>query len=278
VGHVKRGYEDWVCLLQRSIYGLRLSPRNWNSTLHLALVEFGFCICFKDEALYWIRVDSRLVLLPIYVDDILLIGVEEDVDFIVEKLKARFDMKELGTVNYLLGLQITYEPEKRVCFQQSKYVHDIMQKFNMDTAYPVSSPMATDAVKLQPASEDEHKRDQCLPYRSLVGCLQYLVSDSRLDLATAMRMLSRFLETYSAVPWRAAKRVLRYLIAVITWGCSTIWWKLESTRISTSRSSPTPTLLQKDEFEVRQWLYGVLQWSTNFRKELEAGNPCRKHM
>ncbi|OWZ07583.1 Retrotransposon Tca5 Polyprotein [Phytophthora megakarya] len=74
-GHVKRGYEDWVCQLQRSIYGLRQSPRNWNSMLHLALVEFGFR-----------RVETRLVLLPIYVDDILLIGCEHDVDFFVDKL------------------------------------------------------------------------------------------------------------------------------------------------------------------------------------------------
>ncbi|OWZ09751.1 Retrotransposon Tca5 Polyprotein [Phytophthora megakarya] len=95
-GHVKRGYEDWVCQLQRS---LRQSPRIWNSVLHLALVEFGFRRCLKDEALYWIWVETRLVLLPIYADDILLIGCEHDVDFFADKLKARFQIKELGTVN-----------------------------------------------------------------------------------------------------------------------------------------------------------------------------------
>ncbi|KAJ8503143.1 hypothetical protein ON010_g19122 [Phytophthora cinnamomi] len=87
-----------------------------------------------------------------------------------------------------------------------------MQKFRMDTAYPVHIPMTTDAVKLQPATEGEHKQDECLPYRSLVGCLQYLVSGSRPELATAIRILSKFLDKYSAVHWRAAKRVLRYLI------------------------------------------------------------------
>lgn len=152
------------------------------------------------------------MLLPIYLAGILLIGCEQDVNFIADKLMVRFNMKDLGTVNYLLGLQITYESETRVMFQQTKYVQDIMQKFRMDAAYPVSTPMTTDVAKLKPASDDEHNRDECLPYRSLVGCLQYLVSGSRPDLATAIRRLSKFLEKYSAVHWRAAKRVLRYLV------------------------------------------------------------------
>ncbi|KAG6949915.1 hypothetical protein JG688_00014425 [Phytophthora aleatoria] len=122
-GHVKRGFEDWVCLLNPSIYGLRQTPKNWNSTLHAAL----------------------LVLLPIYVDDILIIGIDQDFGFVADKLTARFSVKSLGTVNYLLGLQIVYEPESCVTFKQTKYVQDIMKKFQMDKAYPVSIPMATDA-------------------------------------------------------------------------------------------------------------------------------------
>ncbi|KAG6572566.1 ABC transporter G family member 31 [Phytophthora cinnamomi] len=151
-GHVKRGYVDWRC--------------------------------FKDEALYWIRVESRLVLLPIYVDDILLIGCEQDVEFIARKLMARFNMKELGNVNYLLELQIAYDPERHVIFQQTKYAQDIMQKFRMDTAYPVHIPMTTDAVKLQPATE---------------------------ELATAIRILSKFLDKYSADPALLCDDVVKHL-------------------------------------------------------------------
>ncbi|POM64845.1 Hypothetical protein PHPALM_19568 [Phytophthora palmivora] len=81
-GFVKRGYEEWMCLLKKSIYGLRQSPRNWNNTLHLS---------YKGEGLYWMMIEDRLILLPIYVDDILLKGLSE-----------RFKLKCLGDVNYLL--------------------------------------------------------------------------------------------------------------------------------------------------------------------------------
>ncbi|KAE9067260.1 hypothetical protein PF007_g28142 [Phytophthora fragariae] len=211
-GFVKRGYEDFVCLLKKSIYGLRQSPRNWNNTLHLVLIEFGFCQSYKDEGLYWIRIEDRLVLLPIYVDDILLVGNEKDVNFVDKALTERFKMKILGDVNYLLGLQIKYEPETHVSFKQTKYIQDIMTKFNMESAYPVRIPMTVDGVKLQDASPEEHEKCKNLPYRSLVGYLQYLVSGSRPELGTAVRILSKFLNTYGVAHWRAAKRVLRYLI------------------------------------------------------------------
>ncbi|KAE8956905.1 hypothetical protein PF011_g31320 [Phytophthora fragariae] len=157
-GFVKRGYEDFVCLLKKSIYGLRQSPRNWNNTLHLVLVEFGFCQSYKDEGLYWIRIEDRLVLLPIYVDDILLVGNEKDVNFVDKALTERFKMKILGYVNYLLGLQIKYEPETHVSFKQTKYIQDIMAKFNTESAFPVRIPMTVDGVKLQDASPEEHEK------------------------------------------------------------------------------------------------------------------------
>ncbi|KAF4044670.1 Reverse transcriptase (RNA-dependent DNA polymerase) [Phytophthora infestans] len=86
--------------------------------------------------MYWIRIEDRLVLLPIYVDDILLVGKEEDVDFVDAELTKRFKLKCLGDVNYLLGLQIHYDPETHVLFRQTKYIQDIMAKFNMESAYP----------------------------------------------------------------------------------------------------------------------------------------------
>jgi hypothetical protein len=176
------------------------------------LIEFGFCQSYTDEGLYWIRIEGRLVLLAIYVEDILLAGKEEDVNFVDNALTERFEMKILGEVNYLLGLQIKYEPETHVSFKQTKNIQDIIAKFNMESAYPVRIPMTVAGVKLQDASPEEHEKCNNLPYRSLVGYLQYLASGSRPELATAVRILCKFLNTYGVAHWRAAKRVLRYLI------------------------------------------------------------------
>ncbi|KAF4139602.1 putative reverse transcriptase/ribonuclease H (RT) (RT-RH) [CHAIN 4] [Phytophthora infestans] len=81
----------------------------------------------------------------------------------------------------------------------------------MNEAHSVRIPMYPDAVKLVKATEDEQKKGKNFPYRSLVGCLQYLMSGSRPDLATALRSLSKVLEKIGVVHWQAAKRVFRYV-------------------------------------------------------------------
>ncbi|KAE9019411.1 hypothetical protein PR001_g13887 [Phytophthora rubi] len=57
-----------------------------------------------------------------------------------------------------------------------------------------------------------------LPYRELVGALQYLVSASRPDIAHATRHLGKFLANYDHTHYAQAKRVLRYLKAICDYG------------------------------------------------------------
>ncbi|GMF29781.1 unnamed protein product [Phytophthora fragariaefolia] len=87
----------------------------------------------------------------------------------------------------------------------------MLQTFRMSEAHPMSTLMCPDTVKMVKASEDDQRKSKNLPYRSLVGCLQYLMSGSRPNLVTALRILSKFLEKFGVEHWQASKRVLRYL-------------------------------------------------------------------
>ncbi|OWZ10390.1 polyprotein [Phytophthora megakarya] len=55
-------------------------------------------------------------------------------------------------------------------------------------------------------------------YRGIVGSLQYLVRGKRLDIANAVRELSKFLSCYNRTHWDAARRVLKYLKGTSTYG------------------------------------------------------------
>ncbi|KAF4029710.1 Reverse transcriptase (RNA-dependent DNA polymerase) [Phytophthora infestans] len=134
-------------------------------------------------------------------------GKEEDVDFVDTELTKRFKLKCLGDVNYLLGLQIHYDSETHVLFRQTKYIQDIMAKFNMESAYPVRIPMTVDGVKLTNASSEEQEKSGRLPYRSLVGFSKWI--PARIGY---VQILSKCLDKYAVTHWRAAKRVLRHLI------------------------------------------------------------------
>lgn len=130
IGFVVKGQECKVCLLLKSIYGLRKAPKEWSSTLHSFLVKMGLKRCWKDYGLYFMYCGTHLVLVTVYVDDMLVIGRDCDIEYVASTLMKPFKMKELGNIRYLLGIEINYEMGKRITFSQEKYVEDILKKFH----------------------------------------------------------------------------------------------------------------------------------------------------
>ena len=74
-GFVKKGQENLACHLKRSIYGLKQSPRCWNTALNKQLKGLGFKQTASDPCLY-VCPDSEgeLLVVAIYVEDIILGG------------------------------------------------------------------------------------------------------------------------------------------------------------------------------------------------------------
>ena len=60
-----------------------------------------------------------------------------------------------------------------------------------------------------PTTDEEKIEMSCIPYRSTVGCLMYLMVATRPDIAVAVGVASQFLENPGH--WSAVKRILRYL-------------------------------------------------------------------
>ena len=62
-----------MCKLKQSIYGLKQSPRCWNSTLDSQLKAMGFMQTTSDPCLY-ASTEGEPFIIAVYVDDILLAG------------------------------------------------------------------------------------------------------------------------------------------------------------------------------------------------------------
>ena len=57
-----------------------------------------------------------------------------------------------------------------------------------------------------------------VPYQALIGCLLYLSTNTRPDIAHVTSVLSQFNTNYTDVHRSCAKRVLRYLKGTMTYG------------------------------------------------------------
>lgn len=97
-----------VCLLERSLYSLKQSPRQWNKRFNLFAQEIGFVRSKFDSCLYYKDLEiAGTVFLLVYVDDMMIIGRDKTkIKFIKDKLKSEFEMKDLGPMKKILGNEV----------------------------------------------------------------------------------------------------------------------------------------------------------------------------
>ena len=83
-----------------------------------------------------------MVLILLYVDDLLITGNNEEIiQECISKLKATFEMIDLGLLHYYLGMQV-YQYKDCTYLNQSKYISDILQKFGMEECRYVGIPVS----------------------------------------------------------------------------------------------------------------------------------------
>jgi hypothetical protein len=65
-----------VCRLKKALYGLKQAPREWYSRIDGSLESMGFTKSEADSDLYNIFVQTNLLILVLYVDDLFMTSVE----------------------------------------------------------------------------------------------------------------------------------------------------------------------------------------------------------
>jgi len=204
---VDKTFPDHICRLKRALCGLKQAPRAWYTELRIFVLSLGFVNSTADASVFIHRKPGVTLYLLVYVNDIIVTRSSPvEVSTLIATLVAHFSLKDLGCLNYFLGVEVI--PSTACIFlSQRKYITNLLHKSGMADTKPASTPLsATD--KLLKDSDD------LLPspteYRALVGSLQYL-SLTRPDIAFSTNKLAQFMQNPRTAHWTALKRVLRYL-------------------------------------------------------------------
>lgn len=216
-GYELEGKEDWVCLLKKSLYGLKQSPRQWNQTFNGFMVSRGFHRSSVDSCVYmkW-NVDGSHIYLLLYVDDILVASKSMvEVNNLKKNLATVFEMKDLGLAKNILGMEIKRNMKKlELEFSQRGYIEKVLKLFQMEKFKPVKTPIGIH-FKLKSAREIELREQsemmKSVPYANVVGSIIYMMIGTRPDIAYAVGMVSRFMGNTIREHWLAVKWLLKYL-------------------------------------------------------------------
>jgi hypothetical protein len=200
-------YADFVYFLFKAVYGLKQSPRKWYETLSDYLLENGFTRGVIDKTLFHKNVRGDMLIVQVYVDDIIFGSSNERLcEKFAKLMQARYEMSMMGELSFFLGLQISQRSEG-IFICQTKYLKDLLKKYNLEDAASAKTPMATN-TKLD--ADKAGKPVEITSYRGMVGSLLYLTA-SRPDIMFATGLCARFQADPRESHLVAIKRIFRYL-------------------------------------------------------------------
>lgn len=71
-------------------------------------------------------------------------------------MDTTFSLKDLGTLDYFLGIEVKKQLDGFLLLTQGKYIRDLLQKHNLHEAHPFPTPMVA-TNKLSKSGSDPFK-------------------------------------------------------------------------------------------------------------------------
>ena len=206
-----------VAEIRKSLYGIPQSSRNLYGVLKTWFNSVGLKTSTADPAFFYGEYHGVFITIGLYCDDIAIMtetGNEAIVDAFLTDMQTKFDVNDVGQLDYFLGFGITHMPDGSVYLDQSKAAEELLQSQSFvgsgsrtgpNTPLPPSVNLST------PPTPEETAEASNLPFRQVVGSLLWLVQGSRPSLAFAGGVLCRRMSSWGKTHWDAASAALRHL-------------------------------------------------------------------
>jgi len=133
-----------------------------------------------------------------------------------------FDAPRNGQGLYQLPVRIITRSQGHagtLHLHQGGYIEQVLCKFGFQDCKPEASPTSSVGLDtVTPSTEKEKKEMQEVPFRNALGCLLWLATNARPDIAYAVHQVARRAADPTMEAWTAIKRIFRYLKGTPTLG------------------------------------------------------------
>src|SRR5262249_50588519 len=173
-GFIETGKEHLVCRLNKSIYGLKQTSRQWYLKFDEIVTSLDFVENKVDHCIYLKISGSKFIFLVLYIDDILL--ASNDMGLLHETkqlLSKTFDMKDLGEASFVLGIEIHRDRSRHLLgLSQRAYIDRVLARFSMQDCKGIETLVAKGdkfSKEQCPKNELEKESMKNVPYASAVS-------------------------------------------------------------------------------------------------------------
>jgi len=137
------------------LYGLKQVGRMWNKKITDFLKFIGFIQYKSDKCLFgkYNKENKLIVLLTLYVDGILIIGEDKEINFTVDVLKNKYTISKDSDANKIIGINI-YKTKDGYKINQEDYINKIIKNYKMNKTkiinYPCGKISNNDRINKKP--------------------------------------------------------------------------------------------------------------------------------
>jgi hypothetical protein len=175
------------------------------------MAEMGFRRLKSDSGIFALfGLNGIKVVVIIYVDDAIFLGPNiQDVNMAKDLFMKRWECRDLGTTKEFLHMSILRRGTTLI-LDQKEYLHTVLERFGMQNAKSVPTPLPSGYVPLNNTDPvDEKLRNR---YQQVIGSLLYLMLGTRPDIAFAVTKMSQFAANPSQEHLNKALYICRYLV------------------------------------------------------------------
>ncbi len=197
------------CLrIVRSLYGLEESGHVWANHASDVLQKIGYKRCMDscEPSLFVKRVNGKMVVLLLYVDDVLLCAPKDLLPELWDEIRQVFRMKKTEAATLYVGVGIERKEDGSVSFNQEEYIKKLVSDFKLDTSKKASTPMTV--IPEPDASCSGKYATTC---RRWIGSLLFLMRGSRPDIGFAVNVLGRRVTKWGKQCDAALERLMQYI-------------------------------------------------------------------
>ena len=194
--------------LKKSLYGLAIAPKLFYDNITGAMLDLGFIQSQFDPCLYF----QKDIFVIFYVDDAGIAAKTKAIanNFIARMRDKGFEITPQGSFTEYLGIKYAKDEDGTITLTQPFLIQKILTATGLKDANPNWTPASTEALGKDPDASSVW--EETWNYRSVVGMLLYLSTNTRPDISFAVSQVARFSNEPKKSHAIAVKKIVRYLL------------------------------------------------------------------
>ena len=194
------------CLkIEKSLYGLRVSCRNWYDHFAGKLRSINFQPLYTYETVFTRRVPTGIVILLLYVDDCKLTGSSEELirQAFEDRRASGINLESLDDAHNFLGIHYDRTGKHTMTASRPPSPNNIQYDNLSNSNNPSYQYYLSEEILRTSASHP-------FPIRSIIGDIMFTALSVRPDLTFATTYLARKLQFENQATWNFTRKLQKY--------------------------------------------------------------------